>query len=151
MEPQKRVLFLYDDVDEVVRYVRALRDVGLDVQHVTKVDTALYLLERECLYSLIIWKMWLHPGQVIGRYRVELHGGGTKTGACFVKLVRASHPTVPMLLFSMNRVLVREYSRPEDRHYAWCFPRSTPKHFAQEVSRLLHSTTQLTRGTSHGA
>lgn len=150
MEQQKRILFLYEHIEESARYVRALRDLGFDVQRMTSVDRALDLLEERCLYDLIIWTMWLHPGKRIGAYRVELHGGGTKTGACFVKLVRAKHPTVTMLLFSINRVLVREYSRPEDDHYAWCFTRSTPERFAQEVSRLLRSATKSTGGTSHG-
>ncbi len=150
MEPQKRILFLYDHVDEVTRYVRALRDVGLDVQHVTKVDTALYLLERECPYALIIWKMWLHPGQVIGRYRVELHGGGTKTGACFVKLVRATHPMVPMLLLTRDRVKASEYRRPEEGLYSWLFSASTPVRFAREVGDLVHALSRRGRGASNG-
>ena len=139
MARRKRILFLYPYMEESRPYVQALRDQGFDVQALTSVDEALSCIENKHEYDLLIWTMWFEePGERIRALGEARHGGGTKTGECFVEIARRHYPSTLMLLFTRDRMLIRPYSRPREAHYAWNFSVSNARIFAHEVYRLLH-------------
>lgn len=146
MSNSKRILFLYQYSDESRPFVQALRDRGFDVEVITSVDEALYAIEHKRPYDLLVWTMWLHPGARLSALGSARHGDGTKTGACFVEIARRIYPIIPMLLFTRDRVLKRQYSRPQEHHYGWDISFSGPKFFAEQVFSLLRgSTAEISR------
>lgn len=137
MSEPKRILFLSEHADESRPFIQALRDHGFDVQALSSVDLAITEIGHKRPYDLLIWTMWLEPGERIGALGVEKHAGGMKTGECFVEIVRRYYPTLPMLLFTRYQGMVRRYSRPNEAHYAWNLSSSGPRVFALAIARLL--------------
>jgi CheY-like chemotaxis protein len=132
------VLFVDDERRDIRGYIEEMEDAGIDVKYESSVDAALRVIEEgdtsESKLELVILDIMM-PG---GTAFADQTDAGRRTGVHFYRYIRASHPHLPIIIFTNvpgDRVTedldLDEWHRYlQKEHYF-------PHEFAEEVSSMM--------------